>query len=402
MVEAILAPSKKGIQLDLLGATILIVDDTAFNLTITKEIFRTHGFKEVYTASDGEEALERTHSLQPDIVLLDLLMPGMDGFEYCKAIREEKKYEELPILVLTSLSDPAQRAEAFDAGATDLVTKPVNSDELIARVRVHLENRALLKGLKEYKARVDEELINARQMQNLLLPTNLFIKQIAEKFSFDIANYFDTSSEIGGDLWDVQEIDDDKVGVLTIDFSGHGVAAALNAFRLHTIFQQGARDIMASPTDYLAFLNESLVELLPVEQFATMFYGIIDTAQDTLSFATAACPSPIVLRDNKAEILDGSGIPLGVDNGASYETHSMSFKKGDMLFLYSDALIETPNTNGEYITEKALAQLCEDAAKEHSEFAGPLLENIKEDFQRYLGDKNLADDLTLNIYQRLK
>ena len=182
--------------------------------------------------------------------------------------------------------------------------------------------------------------------------------------------------------------------VYIIDFSGHGINAALNTFRLHTLMQQMFMQF-DDPGEFMSQLNKKLASLLPTGQFATMFYGIIDTQRQQLNYATASCPAPIIFRDGgEVEIIDGSGFLFGTIANIQYKTQTTKFMPGDMLFLYSDALTESPDFSGNIIDEKQIINF------------------IKPDY--YLGYDNLLDllknnysttwpdDLTINGYYFLK
>ena len=125
-------------------AALLIVDDEPTGWGLLKEILAARGFNRIDIATSGQEALEKIKQRPYDLVLLDLVMPDVDGFTVCRTIRNSLGFERLPIIVQTYLDKPGDRARAFAAGATDLVAKPINAAELEARVRIHLENRALI------------------------------------------------------------------------------------------------------------------------------------------------------------------------------------------------------------------------------------------------------------------
>jgi len=149
---------------------ILVVDDNRVNRHLLMAVLQRAGFPNVGMAEDGIDALARIGEGAPDLILLDLMMPRMDGFEVCRQVRANPAWKDLPILVQSSLSGSEDRKHAFSAGATDFVTKPINATELLSRVRIHLENQALLRDLQGYRSRRQTELALARSMQERLLP----------------------------------------------------------------------------------------------------------------------------------------------------------------------------------------------------------------------------------------
>lgn len=388
--ENVLSPEALGIK----DSRILIIDDTEFNRFMIQEVMEDNGFHNIRQAKDGIEGVDITREWQPDLVFLDLMMPRMDGFEYCETMRAEERFSDMPIIVQTALSSADQRARAFKVGATDLVTKPINPDELISRTTIHIERAALLKSLLSYRQRLEAELESAREMQNAMMPNEEQIAEVKNNIGLDIASHFETSSEIGGDFWGFKILSDHEVAVYSADFSGHGVTSALNTFRMHTIMQKQRH--FADPAMFLTELNDNLVGLLSTGQFATMFYGVINMKQEMLYYATAAAPSPIHYEAEHKEmhVVNGAGFPLGIVKGHEYDLQRLSFRKGDILLLYSDALIETPNDNDVFLDEE---QLC-DQVRHHTDSADDVLQSILMLFQPC--KKHVKDDLTIGVFAR--
>ena len=330
---------------DVKDARILIIDDSVAVRRAIDAYLRTDGFCNLAHARDGAEGLQVVETWHPDLIITDLTMPNLDGFELCRRVRSDTESSNIPILVQTGMNKSESRAEAFSAGATDLITKPISSGELLGRVRVHLEHRRLIERLSEFQRHMSQELDQARAMQESLLPAADTMRRLEARFPIALASYYEASIGLGGDIWDVRAVDDNRLMVFSADFSGHGVGAALNTFRLHSFIRGGS-----VPTDdaasWLEGLNRFLCDVLPVGQFATMFCGIIDFSTSTLQYASAAAPWQMV-RDGEGdggfEIIADPGFPLGLSREAAYENHVRRFGPDSVLFLYSDALIETPD-----------------------------------------------------------
>jgi len=380
----------------ILASSILIVDDNEITRIYIEKTLQKRGFTKLLTVASAEEALEQLQLFMPDIILLDIVMPGMDGFECCQEIRKQKRFHDLPVLIQTSITEPELRVKAFEMGATDFVSKPIYADELCARVMVHLEKRHSLKTLQLYKSRVELELESARQLQQAILPGIEEIQAIERRCHLDIASYFQPSSEVGGDFWGIKNLFPRQTAFWLVDFSGHGVASALNAFRLQAYMKEHSA-LASRPGEYLSHMNEKLLHLLLRGHFATMFYGIVDTSTNQLFYSCACAPHPIILRKKtgKAEMIDGSGNPLGIGMHL-YPTQTIHFAVGDVLLLYSDALTETPNESGEYITEEQIMALLE---KHPSASANAIEELLLVYFKEHAGDR-LRDDLTITICVR--
>ena len=340
------------------NSRILVVDDNRVNRHLLVAVLQRGGFSNVGMAEDGIDALAKIEESAPDLILLDLMMPKMDGFEMCRLVRTDPARRDLPILVQSSLSGSDDRKRAFTAGATDFVTKPINATELLSRVRIHLENQALLRDLQEYRRRRQTELALARSMQERLLPPASRLAQARRDLGLSLSAHFEPSSELGGDFWDLRRDDRDRLIVWLVDFSGHGVGAALNTFRLHAILRQ--MDLTNfDPAEHLREVNERVCSLLKNGQFATMLVGVVDQTTDTFHYASAGAPAPMVWQphDELPEFGDSSGLPVGILASARYQNRDLALPLGGRLFLYSDGASELWTSDDTVLGEEGLLEL---------------------------------------------
>ncbi len=385
-------PSLYGIDLGipLNERRVLIADDSAFNRKTLARFLQWAGITLVEFAQSGAEVLHKVEAFNPDLILLDTAMPHMDGIEVCKAMRADPRHRDLPILMQSTLNSDQLRTVCFQAGATDIISKPVNPGECIARVRHHLERGSLVTELRSFRERIERDLMQARNMQLALAPEKAAVERLGERQGLWIDSVFRTSDEIGGDFWTVFEIDDQRAAVFVADLSGHGITAAINAFRLHTLVSRLPKDELRDPARLLTHLNQRLNEILPVGQFATAFYGVIDRGADLLRFASAGAPNPIVSDGGRYRPIDGTGMFLGAFSGAEFETVTLPFASGGALFLYSDGLTEARDAFGCMLREEGLINLIHNAVR-----ADPRrpLDRMIATFTEIYGEK-LQDDLT--------
>lgn len=353
---------RQQIRVPITDCRILVVEDNAANRMVLEAFLNAAGFENLEFAEDGLIGLEKVGTFNPDLVILDIRMPNLDGYGFLERLRADDRYGDLPVLVQTAFTDPEQRNKAFLAGGTDLTTKPINAVEFISRVNIHLENRVMLRNLRDYRFRLENELNAAQKMQEALLPQPERLQDLKETLGLEIESYFEPSSELGGDFWDIQSIDENRIGIAMADFSGHGVNSALNTFRLHTLMDI-AEIPAGDPAKYLQTLNEKLIKLIPRGQFATMFYGIVDVKSNSLTYSAAASPSPIVGTSDGFELYETSGMPLGISTRACYENRVVDFPSGSFLFLYSDALTETVGIDTPMLDEDGLFELVNQALK---------------------------------------
>lgn len=375
------------------AARILIVDDSAMLRTIIASHLRQAGSRNLVFAKDGEEALRSCEDETPDLVITDLAMPNMNGFDLCTRLRANPRTADVPILIQTGSEFKEDRARSFAAGASDLITKPIEGAELTARVRVHLDRRALIKSLTEYRRKMAEELELARSMQESLLPGRGDRDQLEKRFPLQLASTYEPSLDLGGDVWGIIPLSDTRLRIFTADFTGHGVGSALNTFRLHSFITSGAADA-EDPALWLQQLNEFLCGALQVGQFATMFSAVIDFAANDMRYACAATPPPLLRSAQGARFqqIDGTGFPIGVTRLARFETCRTAFPPGATLVLYSDALIETPDPRAALFTPESLGRFLDtshpgcDAQVAHD----AILSRLKQE-----APAPLSDDLTL-------
>lgn len=335
---------------------LLIIDDSRFNREILSRFMQWVGIGRIDFAEDGARGLSMLRSTNYDLVLLDIDMPVMDGISLCRAIRAEPIWTDLPVLMLTSAgSDPAG-VKCFEAGASDIVTKPINPGECMARVRLHLEKQFFFRNLTDFHRRLQNDLKLARSMQTSLIPDARALAAAGAKHKLVIEGHFEPSDELGGDFWTLFELGNNQLGVLSADFSGHGISASINTFRFHTLIER-IPPHGYEPAEWLSMLNRPLKDLLPVGQFATCFYGIIDSAAGTLSYAAAGAPSPLMFHAGQVSLLDASGVMLGVSNNPFLTADTVPFPKGATVLIYSDAVTEAEDSNGHLLGEDGLQQM---------------------------------------------
>lgn len=376
---------------EVLAASVIIVDDQDINLEFMSLILRDVGFADIRTANNGLTALELIEERAPDLLILDIMMPIMSGIDLCRILRERPAFADLPILVQTGLCTVHDRVEIFRAGATDLILKPINGLEMVARVGLHIERTLLIDGLTQTRNRLVQELSAAQAMQLGLLPSAEDQQRALSHAGLDIASAFVTSSELGGDVWGILQPRTGCAGVFIADFAGHGVQAALNTFRLHTLVQDMGVP-PSEPGQLLTQLNERLRRLLPSGQFATMTCCYVDAAQERLFWSAAGSP-PFLLRTGAHgwTQMDCSGLPLGILAPLAYETRTAPFPTGSALFLYSDALAETRLRGGQRLDDEGVAALARKHGGKHR--AQPMLDGVMAEFQSQL-DSPVSDDLT--------
>jgi sigma-B regulation protein RsbU (phosphoserine phosphatase) len=383
--------------------TVLIVDDEITNIKVLSSLLRDE--LDVVFATNGTAALDVAETKRPDLILLDIMMPGIDGYEVCRKLKVNPQTSHIPVIFVTARDLEQDEADGFAAGAIDFITKPFSPELVKARVRNHLDligQRNTLKLLSDkleaYRQRVDRELQTARETQSFLLPGMATLNDIYQTHRINVDSYFEPCSELGGDYWGIRTLDEHRLGVLIADFSGHGVNAALNTFRLHALLDNSFAQA-DNPAAFLERLNVRLSPLLPAGQYATVFYGVIDRENNQLCYSGAATTSPLIIMPGTQTpvIGNGEGFPLGMFDESSYENRKVAFPAGASLLLYSDAVTETKLTQGGRLQEQGLIELVTNdiATLPGKQRLDVLIKKLNEQFIH-----PLADDLTVVFINR--
>ncbi len=310
--------------------TILVVDDAPINITLVERTLAREGYR-VLTATDGQQGRQLAAEHQPDLILLDVMMPHEDGFTVMQWLKSHSRTAAIPVIFLTAKDDIAAKVTGFDLGAVDYIIKPFQSLELCARVRLHLQLSLATHALL---AQQTAKLSQLREAQTALLTTPEEVPEA--KFSV----YYATLQEAGGDFYDVVQISTDIYGYFVADVAGHDVRTSLLTSALKVLIKQNSVAIY-HPRDTMRMLNRVLCELLPCGQYLTACYAKLNRRSRTLSVVSAGHPPILyVPRVGEAHYLDIPGDVLGMFPDVSHQQQDIKVAPGDRFFLYSDGLIE--------------------------------------------------------------
>jgi len=344
------------------GDRVLIVDDNEINRRLLTGILRKEGYT-LLSAADGERALALAHSEKPDLILLDIMMPGMDGYAVCAALKADPRTLRIPVLFLSALAEAADKIKGLELGAVDYVTKPFNHGEVLARVRSQLKIQRLSSDLlranhelEEKQARLEEDLQAAAMIQRSMMPK---VAPALERLA--LAWRFMPCERVGGDLLNFSLLPDRMLSLQVFDVSGHGVPAAMVAVSLaqylspqtgHLLQADGAA--AAAPAEVLGRLEQEY----PIERFdkyLTAAYALVDDRSGALRYSLAGHPRPVLVRAaGGIEMLDAGGPLIGLGFGLPFEEGRVQLAAGDRVFFYTDGIIEFENQHGEAFGEAQL------------------------------------------------
>ncbi len=310
--------------------TVLIADDERVNLMKLGAVLEKEGFH-VLKATNGVEARQIARDARPDLILLDVMMPGEDGFETCTKLKQYGETADIPIIFLTALMETEDKIRGFSLGAVDYITKPFEKTEVMARVRIHIRLRHAYHGLiEEQKAK----LLQIRDAQQAILVHPSDYPQAG----FDV--YFRPFHEAGGDFYDVVPMGDDIWGFFVADISGHDLGASFVTAALKSLIKQNATPLY-TPLETVKMINDVMRTILKDGQHLTLCYTCLNRKRSHLSFVSAGHPPLLYLpREGSAEAIHADGDILGVFDAVSFEPVERKVNKGDRFFLYTDGLIE--------------------------------------------------------------
>jgi sigma-B regulation protein RsbU (phosphoserine phosphatase) len=379
---------------------VLAVDDTPENLDVVKGILASD--YTVKAAINGEMALKIVEKAPPDLILLDIMMPGMSGYEVCEQLKSNPATRDIPVIFLTAMEQTTDEAKGFDLGAADYITKPVNPPILEARVRTHLalkhsmdELQAAYAIIKKQKDRMQEELNVGHTIQMSMLPRDF--PAFPERPEFDLHALLTPAREVGGDFYDFFLLDEDHICLVVGDVSGKGVPAALFMAVTQTMIKTAAKGDF-SPASIVTRVNDALSSDNPTSMFVTLFLAIIDFRTGQFTYCNAGHNPPYVARAaGKLDCLNQRhGVVMGAMEGLAYGESEGALEEGDALFAFSDGVTEAMDTDGRLYGEERLEHVLgqfESAAAE--QLTGQALQSV-EDFAR---GAEQADDITILAYR---
>ncbi|QYX57012.1 SpoIIE family protein phosphatase [Roseovarius sp. SCSIO 43702] len=397
---------------------VLIVDDSRLQRRLLASLLGQWGFA-VREADSGAAALELCAERPPDLVLSDWMMPGMDGLDFCRAFRELAQEDYGYFILLTSKGEKEEIARGLDAGADDFLTKPVNADELRARIEagerilrmgreLSQKNRVIRATLDELQTlydSIDRDLVEAQKLQQSL------VSERHKDFGAGEASLFLRSSgRVGGDLVGVFEASPTRVGLYSIDVSGHGISSALMTARLAGYLSASAPDqnvalerdgkggyVMRAPSETVAMLNALFLDELETEHYFTMALADVDLASGRVQIAQAGHPHPIVQRRSGAcEIVGGGGLPVGLIEAADFQQFEVTLGPGDRLMIHSDGIVECAGPDGRLLGDDGLAHILS-ALKQTRALA--CLESIAWKMTEFAGTDRFHDDVSAVMFE---
>jgi serine phosphatase RsbU (regulator of sigma subunit) len=384
---------------------ILIVDDEPFNVDYLEQELEDLNY-ETISAANGQDALEKIASESPDLVLLDIMMPIMDGLTVLQKVKADPAVRDIPIIVISANNDLKSVVKGIQLGAEDYLPKPFEPALLKARIQSSLEKKRLhdLQGL--YLKSLEHELDIARDIQKEFLPARL-----PEVPGWEIASYFKAAREVAGDFYDAFLLADGTLAFLVADVCGKGIGAALymtlfrsliHAASISDQFTPGQEQQSFTPAERLqhaiSLTNNYVAETHEESNmFATVFIGILNPKNGKLSYINCGNePALIAGREGGVHtMLTRSGPAIGAIAQAKFTVKETSLADGDLLVAFTDGIPDTQNINGEFFGNDRLRELLAGNST-----PAMLLKEMEADLNRFVGEAEQFDDITLLAIKR--
>lgn len=390
---------------------ILIVDDIADNRLLLQAVLSMAGYDEVYEASSADEAFAWLGLAEgcaigerPDLILMDVMMPGIDGVEATRRIKAVPELANVPVLMVTAKSEGSDLETAFAAGAMDYICKPFDATVLLARVHNALQLKQAMdariareKELARMLKQLQHDMDAAGRLQASMLPP---ISETLQHINY--AYHYEPCAHVGGDHLNIFPLSATKTAMFLLDVSGHGMASALLSVTLNRHLADirageslvvDEAGVVRAPDDVVTRLNEQYLMNTDHPMYFTMFYGVFDVESRVLEFVQAGHPSMIYVpqQGHIPEVCREGDMPVGMVEGATYQSQQLQLQSGDRLYVYSDALIEGDKAGELYGENRVLASV----AAHCQESLDVSIGHIVDDCKQWLGSENLDDDLTL-------
>lgn len=402
---------------------ILLVDDNPSNLRVLADYLEGCGFT-IRVATNGEITLQRAVRIQPALILLDVMMPpGIDGFETCRRLKADERTKDIPVIFMTALNSTEDKVTGFEVGAVDYITKPIQHEEVLARVTTHLrlrdltlklqqQNQKILilnERLKQENLRMSAELDVAKQLQQMVLPKEEELQKIK---NLDIAGFMEPADDVGGDYYDVLE-HEGRVKIGIGDVTGHGLESGVVMLMVQTAVQALLTIDINDPEAFLIFLNCTLYKNIKrIETDKNLTLSLLDYQSLTSSSSTPEArgilrvtgqhEDVLVVRQN-GQIERVNTINLGlivgmVPNIANFVSHAdIQLQQGDGIVLYTDGITEARNLEKKFYQ---VERLCEVVTRNWHKTAKEIQQTIITDVRKFIGEQKVFDDITLLVLKQ--
>jgi sigma-B regulation protein RsbU (phosphoserine phosphatase) len=376
---------------------ILAVDDNLQNLLVIGNVINNNISCDLRIAKSGLEALDLIDKFTPDLILLDVNMPQLDGFNVCQKIKSMETVKDVPIIFITARGDTESIIRGFEVGGADYIVKPFDPMELTARVRTHLELRLsrleLMRINRDLKER-NEKMENDLRIAQTVMKSLISMKKL-EYEGIDVEFRYIPLDKVGGDYFKIFPMSQGQCGIFLGDVTGHGVAAALFISLIKSVTDSIQAEKGSIPAEFLHMLNLELKGKMTSYFISCLYLYIIpqEPRKFQLIVANGGHPKPILIRDGNASFIGEINPVVGIMDNISFKQKTLPLYSGDRIFLYTDGIPETRNEKNEMIgfKEKLLNLFIQSNVPD----LGTTLDEILKELANFRGTMDVDDDITI-------
>ncbi len=383
---------------------ILIVDDEPFNVDYLEQ--ELEGLDcEITSANNGQEALEKVRAAAPDLVLLDIMMPVMDGYAVLSQLKAEVSTRDIPVVIISASNDLKSVVKGIQMGAEDYLPKPFEPTLLHARVSSSLEKKRLHDLRTLYLKGLEREMEIAREIQMSFLPT-----QLPTLEGWEIAAYFKAAREVAGDYYDALLLPDDRLVFNVGDVCGKGIGAALFMTLYRSLIRAAATtdnfaplgDAQLDPNaerlkQAVTCANNYVMDTHEEAKFSTLFIGLIELKTGRLTYINCGNEPPLLIRKDGSLIeLKPTGPAIGIFKDVIFTSGEIFLENEDMLLAFSDGITDTMNNENNTFGGQRLEELVRGFPGACSD----LLSLLVDQAHQFAGGVEQFDDITLMAVKR--
>lgn len=388
---------------------ILVVDDDGSTLAVLEQVLRALGY-DVVTATDGQQAFDLLHQQHIPLVISDWMMPKLDGLELCRRIRAAGFSRYTYVILLTARDGKANFIEAMQAGADDVVTKPIDRAELDVRIRAAQRILRLEQDLAERNhklaqayATIEQDLRAAGRIQQSMLPPRASVLR-----GYGFGWLFMPCGFVAGDILNYYPVDAEHLAFFLLDVAGHGVPAAMLSVTLSKVLtsmtawtspEHHGRRPSHAPAQVARELNRRFQNAQEQASYFTMVFGLVHSPSGRVRIVQAGHPSPIHLTaQRRVNIVGDGGFPIGLLPDAVYDEQTVRLEQGDRLVVYSDGIVECTNPAGVPFSAGRLIEMLQ---RHEATASRARLEGVEAEMRAWRGPRAFGDDITLLVIERL-
>ena len=396
------APGTQGSAAGPADYALLVVDDNEDNrYTLTRRLKR-EGYTNIAVAENGRQALEMVKAQPFDLMLLDIMMPEVNGYEVLERMKADAQMRHVPVIMISAVDELESVIRCIELGAEDYLPKPFNPTLLRARVGASLEKKRMRDDIMRHVRRMERDLETAREIQMSMVPTDFPVAQNSQ--GLEVYATLQPAYEVGGDFYDFFWLTPERLCVLVADVSDKGASAALHMARakasIRFLCSSEESGYMPTAAELVERIDRELSRDNPHAMFITLLLAVVNVHTGELEWCNAGHNPPCLLTAAGAVSVVGGecGIPVGIDPKFFRNAETGQIPKGGSLFLYTDGVTEAMNLQKEMFgMERLDATLrgCVDQMTQASHAPREVIASVLGAVQTFAGDAQPSDDITM-------